>query len=49
MCYVKTINFCGLFDVVLKAYTGLKNFKTYENEIGGVYKIQLFPVMLKIS
>jgi hypothetical protein len=36
-------------DVVLKAYTGIKIYKTYENEICGVSKIQLFPVRLKIS
>jgi hypothetical protein len=39
----------GVFDVVLKAYTGIKIFNTYENEIGGVYKIQFFLVILKIS
>jgi hypothetical protein len=38
-----------VFDVVLKAYTGIKIFNTYENEIGGVYQKQLFLVMLKIS
>jgi hypothetical protein len=36
-------------EIVLKVYTGIVMFKTYENVIGGVYQNQLFLVMLKIS